>query len=301
MDMSLHEEFFNHLTKKGYSQNYVAIQLGFSGATISFYKSKSYEGDVEKLEHQIKRWLEEEKRKEEMLNIPIIIHLSTIKQVYRAIDNAKDRKNISVVTGDAGCGKTEAARHYVNYSSQAILVEVGPIVTRKSLLNELARCMDLETKGSLDMIVLNIVEKLKDTGKVIIIDEADRLDYGKLDILRRISDQARCGLVLIAISKFKYELENKHNDYDQLSSRCGPAFNLNEIIGSVDINKDITSILKHTKLDYDSEVITTLYNKCGGSLRKICDVLMTAYELMTRYKEIKLTSNLILSAFNVKL
>lgn len=299
VNQSLHEEFFAHIQIRGYSQNFVATQLGYTGATISGYKNKSYTGDIEKLEAQIKRWLEDERRRDEMLAIPIL-RLTTVTNIQIAIDAAKNRRNISIITGDAGIGKSEGVKFYANNSSQALYVEVGPLRSRKSLLREIAKKIDIMPKGSADMIIEMIVDKMKDTGKVLIIDEADRLDFEKLDMLRRISDLTRCGLVLVAVPKFEGEISNKIADYGQLSSRVGLCLRLNEIKDD-NLVTNIKLILDATKFNYDNDAFSLLLKKCNKSLRKLCDTLISCYELMRKYNVEILSGEIVTDALSMKL
>ncbi|MBN2547493.1 MAG: AAA family ATPase [Spirochaetes bacterium] len=295
----LHERFCSHVAQKNYSQNYVAKELGYASATVSLYKNKTYAGDIEKLEIRISRWLDDEKRREEMLIIPRL-RITSVKNIQIAIDAAKNRRNISVITGDAGTGKSVGAQVYVENSSQALYVEVGPLRNRKSLLRDIAKKLDLEPKGSSDLIIEMLVDRLRDSGKVIIIDEADRLDFEKLDMLRRISDMTKCGLVLIAVTKFEGELIHKNADYGQLSSRVGVCLRLNEIKEEY-LTNDMKDILDATGIDYETDALKTLRIKCRNSLRKFCDTLISCHDLMQKYQTKKLTGDIVDDAISMRL
>jgi hypothetical protein len=56
----------------------------------------------------------------------------------------------------------------------------------------------------------------------MLIDEADYLSDGSLELVRRvINDKAQTGVVLAGLPRLKYKLENLRNDHQQLTSRVG--------------------------------------------------------------------------------
>lgn len=299
IDYALHEEFFSHITMKGYSQNYAAREIGYSSSFITAYKKKEFIGDIIKFEDRIRQWLADERRRAEMLSIPMLF-LTSVKNIQIAIDAAKNRRNISVITGDAGIGKSWGAKYYAENSAQAVYVEIGPLRSRKSLLRNIAHRLNLEPKGSADMIIEMLIDRLRDSGKVIIIDEADRLDYEKLDMLRRISDMTRCGLVLIAVTKFEGELIQKQADYGQLSSRVGLNLRLNEMKED-NIITDTKTIMDAVNIKYDDEAFKTLRTACKTSLRKLCDTLISCHALMQEHSIDTLSADIVADAIDMGL
>jgi len=293
------EKFFSYIKQKGYSQNFVALQLGVSSPMISAYKQGNYTGDIEKLEKQIVRWLADEERRNKRLTIPIL-QLNIVDNVRTAINEAVDNRNISVIVGDAGSGKTEAVRYYAAYSNAAVVVEVGPITSQRSLIREIAKQLNIAVSGPPDKMIEIISDELRGAGKVLVVDEADRLDYIKLDMLRRISDSAMCGLVLVGITKFGSQLLNQTADFDQIVSRVGIFLNVNEYRNEENTKGDLKMILDAIKIEYDEVVFDELYKKCK-SIRKLCNTLVTSYEDMKRNNEKKLTLDAVNNALSLKL
>jgi DNA transposition AAA+ family ATPase len=63
--------------------------------------------------------------------------------------------------GDSGTGKTTALRRYAAESHSAILVEVDSSFTKNMLIEEIARAIGVETKGSLTAVIARVVEALR--------------------------------------------------------------------------------------------------------------------------------------------
>ena len=55
-------------------------------------------------------------------------------------------------------------------------------------------------------MVSGIVKKLKGSGRMIIIDEAEHLPYKALELLRRVHDKAGMGVLLVGLPRLIHKI-----------------------------------------------------------------------------------------------
>ena len=237
MSTELNEELYKRFFEivgspeegKRISQAKAAQALGYSGGVISAYKSKTYNGDVKKLEKEIAAWLEREARRLERLDVPIA-ETSTLEKMRRAITIAQDEGDIAVIIGDAGSGKTTALRQYAKESHSALLIEVDTSFSQVTLMAEIARKLGVESKGGQNAVVERVIEALKGRDAVLIVDEADYLSGKALELLRRvINDKAQTGVVLVGLPELEHKIRGNRSDHKQLQSRIGVLLRLGKL------------------------------------------------------------------------
>jgi DNA transposition AAA+ family ATPase len=120
---------------------------------------------------------------------------------------------------------------------------------------------------------LDIIDKLKASGRLIIIDEAEHLPYKSLELLRRIYDKAQVGILLVGMPRLIMNLKGEKRQYAQLYSRVGIATRLNSL-GDEDKKAIISSILPNYK-----SVFSTLSDYCAGNTRVLTKLLVRAVRI----------------------
>jgi DNA transposition AAA+ family ATPase len=135
-------------------------------------------------------------------------------------------REIGVCYGAAGLGKTEAVKEYAKRNQDVILIEVDLGHTAKALFSELHRVLGMEGFGTVHSMFNDVVEKLKDSGRLIIVDEAEHLPYKALELLRRVYDKAGVGIMLVGMPRLLSNLRGRRGEYAQLYSRVGIAARL---------------------------------------------------------------------------
>ena len=86
-----------------------------------------------------------------------------------------------------------------------------------------------------------VVRKLNQSGRLLIIDEAENLPYRALEITRRIHDKTGVGILLVGRGILLENLKGYNNQYDQLYSRV-------KFTKIIDVIKILESIGQNTKL-----------------------------------------------------
>jgi DNA transposition AAA+ family ATPase len=129
-----------------------------------------------------------------------------------------------VVVGAPGVGKSSAACHYTRNHPNVFKVVAHPILSSpKALLEELSRVIGSYQGGALHRVQRGLISKLRGTGALIMVDEAQHLTPVALDQLRSIHDEAEVGVVLLGNPAVYGRLEGQGRSaqFAQLFSRVG--------------------------------------------------------------------------------
>jgi DNA transposition AAA+ family ATPase len=217
-DEGVYQRFFNLVGSaeegKRISQSKAAQAMGYSAGVISAYKNRAYNGNVKVLEEKMDAWVKREGRRLDRVNIPTAA-TAVIEQVRRAIDVTQDEADVAVIIGPAGTGKTTAVRQYAKESHSALLIDVDPSFSKVVLMNEIAHALGVEDKGGMNAVIDRVIDALKDRDAVLVIDEADYLSEGSLELVRRvINDKANTGVALVGLPTLEYKIRNLHNNHE---------------------------------------------------------------------------------------
>ncbi|MDR2798217.1 MAG: AAA family ATPase [Treponema sp.] len=272
----LYRRFFEIVGEgKRMSQARAARELRVSAGLISAYKSRSYNGNVEVFENKIRTFIEREGQRRAEVSIPIV-ETTTTENISRAVEMAHICKDIAVITGEAGTGKTTAVKQYVAESRAAFGVYVCRDLTQYQLVIEIARAVGVSAKGSKFAIIDRIVGELKGRDTVLIIDQANYLTDTSLELLRCIIvDMAEVGLVLVGLPSLKIQLENLRNDHEQLLSLVGTFLKVNRMRA-----EDAANIIQSVWQSASEEVITALTKSANGSVRTLVKLIGHVHRIM---------------------
>jgi DNA transposition AAA+ family ATPase len=260
---------------KRISQSKAAQALGYSSGVVSAYKSRTYNGNVKAFEEAAAAWLSRMTRRITKIDVPVA-ETTALDSVRKAAAMAQDEADIAVIVGDSGTGKTTALRAYAAESHSAVLIEVDSSFTKNVLIEEIARAIGVETKGSLTAIIKRVVETLRGRDTVIMIDEADYLSDGSLELVRRvINDKAQTGVVLAGLPRLKYKLENLRNDHQQLTSRVGVLLEIKRLS-----KQDVVKIIDGVWRGLAKDTIEAFVKLAGGSVRTLVKLIGRAHQVM---------------------
>lgn len=224
----------DYIEKTKFSQSKIATMLGVSPAVVSQYLKGEYKGNMVAIDKKVAQMLERqaEKAKDICTNF---VETPTSKDIFDACHMAHSMKDINLVIGDAGLGKTITLKQYVAQNSNVIFVEIDPTFSPKVLLVELCLKLGLTPSRNNHENIANLIEKLRGSDNLLIIDEAELLSYKALEIIRRIYDKAEIGVVLAGMPRLRANLRGQKGEYKQLYSRIGFVTDLEDRLPSEDI------------------------------------------------------------------
>lgn len=267
--MTIQNRLKKILEIKNLSLANAARSNGLSPATLHLWMNNKYKGNVENINKTIEQFIERELLRDENINIPFV-ETTVAQDVFDIANTCHVESEIGVCCGMAGLGKTYAVKMYALEHRDVILIETDFGYTPKVLFTEIHKKIGFDGKGDLHSMLIDIVNKLKNSGRLIIVDEAENLPYRALELLRRIYDKAKVGILLVGLPKLLTNLKGNKGQYKQLYSRVGV---LAELLPIPD--NDILEIT--SKVTPDSEYIyPKLSAFCGGNTRVLTKLLVRA-------------------------
>lgn len=206
------------------SASQIAKEISVSPATLSQILNGSYKADPAKMIQKLERWLNyrEEKNAKPSVN-PGFVMTQTAQLITNDLTYAQVTESISVIYGASGVGKSETLREYQKNNNNVWMITASP--SRSSLtecLYELALELGLDDaprrKGMLARVIR---QRLIGSEGLVIIDEADHLDYPTLEELRILQEETGIGMVLVGNNKVYTQLTGgrRNEDFARLFSR----------------------------------------------------------------------------------
>lgn len=179
---------FDELAQLTGSANKAGEQIGISAATISAIKGGKYRGNVDKQLNRLIDYFKTKEEASEAYSKNDYVKTSISSNVYETIRNCQLKGGLAIACGDAGVGKTQAAKQFAKeHSNNCIYISANPCIkSPKSVLKLLGGSLNVSA-ASLDELWLSIAAKLSD-GMVIVIDEAQHLGIRTIETLRSFSD-----------------------------------------------------------------------------------------------------------------
>ncbi|MCE5212961.1 MAG: ATP-binding protein [Deltaproteobacteria bacterium] len=165
--------------------------------------------------------------------------------------------SLAQVTGPAGRGKSEAAKHYA-VNSTAIYIPPMNIRTPAMVLREISFELAGVRPSRSDACLNVIGEEMAKSRRLIMIDEADLLQMACLEMLRNVNERFACPIMLIGEEELKGKLGSRRRISSRIRRRMefGPigqhdiAYFLKTSLG-IKAGPDVTSAInKHANGDW---------------------------------------------------
>ncbi len=262
-----------YIQDTGKKQVEVASELGISGALVSSFLAGSYKTPHTMIPKIIELVRLNEKKKVTPKE-PDFAETSVSRTVFNTISYAHLRGTVAVVYGDAGVGKTCSIREYMKQNSLALVITISPTYASITGVNELiAEQLGVRERVA-RRITREIVAKLKNSGRVLIVDEAQHLTVRALNHLRCISDESGVGIALIGNEEVYSKLRGTGRaDFAQLFSRIGMR---KQVLANRLTEKDIASVFGPYDLDKDAMELLTAVSRTNYGLRGAVNVFINA-------------------------
>ena len=198
----------------------VAKALGnadISASTMSSIRTGTYKGVVDKMFSRISSFLEIKNENSKVYKHSGYVPTSISESIYENIRTAHISGVCVMVTGDAGIGKTEAAKHYqAEHSDNSVIITASePKTTKTEMFEMLAEKLGIDlSETRRGMYFRKIRSELHD-GTVIIVDEAQNFRFDAIDTLRGFADYFRnenlgtVGIVCMGNDTFRQQFFGK--------------------------------------------------------------------------------------------
>ena len=213
------------------------------------------------------------------------VETSVFKLVQTACTMARRYRNFSVMSAYVGTGKTFALKYYARHNPNTFLIEVNPTFTPTTIIKKLAQIViGHDVGGKIYDQFEAVINTLKDTDSLILVDEAETLTPKQLHILRRLRDTANIGVVLAGTEFLNGLIRPEHGQFDQIRSRTGfwP-----ETIKQI-TKEDAAALVQSGFVgeEVSDDVINRLYAYSKGSARMLVEGLVAGVHQFRKGREL---------------
>lgn len=184
------------------SQNKAAATLkGVSPATLSQMLNGNWELITEEMWRNVAAQIGYDARQW------IIVRTEGYNRMYELLADAQENALVLAVTGDAGCGKSQAIEYYARHHRDVFALSCSEYWNRKQFLTELLQAMGVEATGSTvaEMMSEAILTLKRKATPIIVLDEADKLSdqvlYFFISLYNKLEDH--CGIIICATDYLK--------------------------------------------------------------------------------------------------
>lgn len=197
------------------------------------------------------------------------------KRIHMVCGRAHIDRDFGYFAGRVGVGKTQALKAYARKNQAAILIPVFQGIDHSTFINELIIKSGLvHSNGSISMQIAAIIRAFKGTDKVILIDEAEWLPARSFGALRRISDEAEIGVVLVGTPNLLPIVQDPDGRFGQISSRIGFWPSVVERVSESDCRLLVES---YFSASVEDDVFKAFFACCEGSGRTLKNLLKNTY------------------------
>ena len=188
-DRQLQAKLEDYLSS-GISQNKAAASIGVSATMLSQYRAGKYSGDIGVLESKLREFFGNNEAAKAVYRAVTYAETSVSKGVYQTIRICHLKGGLAVEAGDAGIGKTMAAKKYVeDFPNSAVYIAVNPCTSGvTAFLKAFAKVLHIDVSGRKDDMWERINSTLVGSKKVLIIDESQHLSIKTIETIRSFSD-----------------------------------------------------------------------------------------------------------------
>ncbi len=181
-------ERLNELIQKIGSQNKVAELVGIKAAVLSPLRTGKYLGDVNSQFDKLIAYFSTKEEAAQNYDEVDYVPTSISQNIYEVIRNCQVKGGLAIACGDAGIGKTKAAKKFAaDHPNNSIYIALNPcIITVKALLKVLCNRVNVSEK-TIDDMWLGLANKLRD-GQVIIFDESQHMPIKSIEAIRSLTD-----------------------------------------------------------------------------------------------------------------
>ena len=205
------------------TQSAIARETGLSTAVISQFLSGTYPGDNKEIANIINRYLRVAKdRLNSQQTTTFVTNLNNTQNVLYACNHAHVESDIVLVCGDAGAGKTTALNYYAAENTGVILVTCNSCTrSATAVLRLILNKIGVQSINRKEVLMTKLLERLRGTHYLIILDEADHLTLDALQAVRNLNDSAGVGIVLSGNDKIYRQMYSGQRGYefDQIRTR----------------------------------------------------------------------------------
>ncbi len=171
------------------------------------------------------------------------VETQAFNEMLYALGDAQEHRNVRWVTGDAGCGKTTAAKVYAGEHREVFTILCDEDMRKGDFVREIARKVGFKSAGMRIRDILDTaIERITQMDSpLLVFDEGDKLNdnvfHYFINIYNRL--EGKCGIVFLSTSYIRHRIErgvsSNRKGYNEIYSRIGRRFFELEPTTAVDV------------------------------------------------------------------
>lgn len=229
-----------HFKEHDITRNEAAVACDYTGSVISQVLNKKYEGNADEVLRALNRFIEHD-AKRRLAKTPIgfwktcvfhaMMYLAkfarTNARIGSNINEQESNQSIALGVGPAGCGKSAGAVAMAAEDPASVFVRVRyGAGTAKPISILIAEALGEEPCWHTFQNSRIIERKLTGSGRLLIVDEAHRLEISGCEVIRDIADICGVPILLLGTAQAAHKINSARLGvgnmlYDQFSSRVG--------------------------------------------------------------------------------
>lgn len=285
-DDALHERFLLWKDQSGNSAARIASMINRSEAAISQYINRKYKGNISEVEKDIANLLQREEDLELAIDRHLFCDTHSSVLIWEVLQFCDETRSMGVAVGPSGSGKTETVKEYKRRNRSTIFITCD-IASRHvgSVLRLIAkRVTGTPRVASISGLLHAIIERLKGSRRLIVIDDAHFLTWEAFEAVRKIHDCAGIGIAYLGQERL----------YDQMKGATNRAFLFDQIYSRITIKRDdleikradVRKIANQLYPGLDKHCVDFLFKKAlgKGRLRVMSNILKVAVRMNREFQ-----------------
>lgn len=258
-------ELVRDISQQGLTRKFIAEEAGYRDSALSAWMNKKYSVKDMAFEVALRSALERILERRFMSGNREAkkfrrVKTSVVEAMFSTAKICQYQGLIGLLTGKGGRGKTTAAEMYRASVSNVVYVRTSRFMTRKHLMQAIAKQVAVDEKSAYEMLV-KVCGKLRRRKSLVIFDEAENISLDLLDTVRQINDWANAGLLFIGQEAFYDTLAKARPSHEYLVDRFKLRMRVKDL-GLADVK-----MLAETEMFLQKGLEKTLLRVCDGSAR----------------------------------
>lgn len=215
------------------TQSQLAAGIGENDAYVSNFfndplRTQMPDKRRDKLTRAISTWMEEDFRHRTNKIETAFVRTIVAERLFGLARNVKATRDIGVGYGPAGIGKTLCAKAFALEFPGTIFLRVTRTSrTESGFMLTLFKLLRRSQRGRRSPTFEDIVDELRGSGRLLIIDQAQDLRDATYTFLLNLHDEAELPMLLLGTVDVRKRVDADSGVlYGQISSRVGPRINL---------------------------------------------------------------------------
>jgi len=273
----------------------IAKGINKSPAALSLYLQNKYDGRIDTLESDLKKYLSFLEKKESIETKSLqFTETSIADKIFKTASMCQIYGKMGVCWGAPGIGKSTAVLEYQKNNTGVIVVDPVEKTSARAVLEQIAEQLKVfyEHNTSTGEFIERISKKLDRNKQLIIIDEAENLKVDIFKIIRKIYDKNKenCGILFVGTHELYELLQRVRNGFPYITNRIGYASKLDDLS-----LEDEAKLIKQYYPNADKNIIEFAAKTCKYNARNTQNLLDLCFGF-TSNKNTELSNEIILSA-----